>query len=80
MIAVGIDWQGMELAHRNHRTTSFHLKQMQWANSRTCITFSSSFLTNKLNTPNPPEVGTLQTFSPFSSQKKVVACSDFALQ
>ena len=32
---VGIDGQGMELAHRNHRTTSFHLKQMQWPNSHT---------------------------------------------
>lgn len=81
MIAVGIDWQGMELAHRNHRTTSFHLKQMQWPNSHTPNPHSplhSWFLTNRLNTPNPPEVGTLHTFLPVASRKKVVACSDFA--
>ena len=75
MIAVGIGWQGMELAHRNHRTTSFHLKQMQWPNSHTPNPHSplhSWFLTNKFNTPNPLEVGTLHTFSPVASQNKVV--------
>ena len=45
-------------------------------------TFSSLFLIPDQQTPtlpNPPEVGTLHTFSPVASQNKVVACSDFAL-
>lgn len=71
MIAVGIDWKGMELAHRNHRTTSFHLKQMQWPNSHTRNPHSplhSWFLTNKLNTPKSTTEPQHSTWSKWNGQ------------
>ena len=79
MIAVGIDWQGMELAHRNHRTTSFHLKQIANGQTPTLPIHILLFIPDE-QTQHSQSTRSWHTAHSFASciTKKGRACSDFA--